>query len=189
MLAPWALETCSVKDCRANARNDGRFQKGMIFPCRRCRKEVLGRTVGIISLAFFTGWHSARCRNPFFARDGEWHDAKMGFGNIPKRIDEANYNLWWGCASLKLGISDSIVEVSLQGTIRLREQVPKTHRALLLAMTMHTLGNGSFPVIASATKQSFFAVRTKANISSAHSAGLWKLWRNRLRANRVEFCI
>ena len=65
----------------------------------------------------------------------------------------------------------------------------KTHGALLLAMTMHTLGNGSFPVIASATKQSFFAVRTKANISSAHSAGLWKLWRNRLRANRVEFCI
>ena len=98
MLAPWALETCSVKDCRANARKDGRFQKGMIFPCRRCRKEVLGETVGIISLAFLTGWHSARCRNPFFARDGEWHDAKMGFGNIPKRIDEANYNLWWGFA-------------------------------------------------------------------------------------------
>ena len=121
MLAPWALETCSVKDCRANARNDGRFQKGMIFPCRRCRKEVLGRTVGIISLAFLTGWHSARCRDPFFAQDGEWHDAKMGFGNIPKRIDEANYNLWWSCASLKLGIFDSVVEVSLEGTIRLKE--------------------------------------------------------------------
>ena len=30
----------------------------------------------------------------------------------------------WGFASLKLGISDSIVEVSLKGTIRLREQVP-----------------------------------------------------------------
>ena len=36
----------------------------------------------------------------------------------------------WGFASLKLGISDSIVEVSLEGTIRLREQVPKTHGAL-----------------------------------------------------------
>ncbi|SHL36929.1 hypothetical protein SAMN05720469_1861 [Fibrobacter intestinalis] len=36
----------------------------------------------------------------------------------------------YGFASLKLGISDSIVEVSLEGTIRLREQVPKTHGAL-----------------------------------------------------------
>ena len=52
----------------------------------------------------------------------------------------------WGFASLKLGISDCVVEVSLQGTIRLkeaelprlmglctirlREQVPKTHGAL-----------------------------------------------------------
>ncbi len=33
-------------------------------------------------------------------------------------------------ASLKLGIFDSVVEVSLEGTIRLREQVPKTHGAL-----------------------------------------------------------
>ena len=33
----------------------------------------------------------------------------------------------WGFASLKLGISDSVVEVSLEGTIRLREQVPKAH--------------------------------------------------------------
>ena len=40
----------------------------------------------------------------------------------------------FGFASLKLGISDSIVEVSLKGTIRLREQVPKAHGALL-AMT------------------------------------------------------
>ncbi|WP_308603804.1 hypothetical protein, partial [uncultured Fibrobacter sp.] len=36
----------------------------------------------------------------------------------------------WGFASLKLGISDCVVEVSLQGTIRLREQVPKAHGAL-----------------------------------------------------------
>ena len=36
----------------------------------------------------------------------------------------------WGFASLKLGISDSVVEVSLEGTIRLREQVPKAHGSL-----------------------------------------------------------
>ena len=40
---------------------------------------------------------------------------------MPKGISSQDS---WGFASLKLGISDSVVEVFLKGTIRLREQVP-----------------------------------------------------------------